>query len=77
MRHVVEIARPLLTKRRGRPSGTDYRSVDKPLHDAMRLLLEQCAVPSRTAAARSVVDRAYGKGTCDSKVTRLVRSYPY
>jgi hypothetical protein len=77
MKHDEEITRPAFAKRRGRPRGTDYRSVDKPLHDAMRQMIEECTVPSRTAAARSVVNRAYGKGTWDSKVTRLVRSYPY
>lgn len=64
-------------KRRGRPRGTDYRGVDAPLHGEMRRLLEEHVVPSLTVAARSVVDRAYGSGTPESKITRLVRTYPY
>jgi hypothetical protein len=64
-------------RRRGRPKGTDYRRVDFPLHEEMRRKLEQCEVPSRTAAARSVADKAYGDGTPDSKITRLVRTYPF
>jgi hypothetical protein len=66
-----------VTKRRGRPTGTDYRIVDRPLHEEMRDLLTRRAVPTLTAAARSVADRAYGGGTSKSKTTRLVRSYPY
>ena len=69
--------RAAATKRRGRPVGTDYRIVDGPLHEEMRDLLTRRAVPTLTAAARSVADRAYGGGTSKSKTTRLVRSYPY
>jgi hypothetical protein len=64
-------------RRRGRPRGTDYRRVDRPLHEEMRRMLEQCEVPSKRAAANSVVDKAYGQGTRDSKITRLVRTYPF
>ena len=64
-------------KRRGRPRGTDYRRVDAPRHEEMRRLLEEGAVPSLTAAAGSVVSRAYGSGTSKSKITRLVRTYPF
>jgi hypothetical protein len=67
---------PLL-RRRGRPRGTDYRRVDRPLHEEMRRKLEQCEVPSRRAAAITVADKAYGQGTRDSKITRLVRTYPF
>jgi hypothetical protein len=64
-------------RRTGRPRGTDYRRVDRPLHEEMRRKLEQCEVPSKMAAARTVADKAYGDGTCDSKITRLVRTYPF
>jgi hypothetical protein len=66
-----------LQRRRGRPKGTDYRSVDRPLHELMYRKIEQGEVPSKTAAARSVVDKAYGEGTRGSKITRLVRTYPF
>jgi hypothetical protein len=66
-----------VTKRRGRPRGTDYRGVDAPLHEDMRRLLESRLVPSRTAAAGSVVDRAFGSGSPQSKITRLVKTYPF
>jgi hypothetical protein len=62
---------------RGRPRGTDYRRVDRPLHELMYRKIEQKEMPSRMAAARSVVDKAYGEGTRDSKITRLVRTYPF
>ena len=62
---------------RGRPKGTDYRRVDRPLHEEMRRKLERCEVPSKRAAAMCVADRAYGSGSSDSKITRLVRTYPY
>jgi hypothetical protein len=64
-------------RRSGRPRGTDYRRVDRLLHEEMRRKLERCEVPSRRAAAISVADRAYGQGTRDSKITRLVRTYPF
>jgi hypothetical protein len=64
-------------RRRGRPKGTDYRRVDRPLHEEMRGMIERCEVPSKRAAASSVVDKAYGQGTRDSKITRLVRTYPF
>lgn len=63
-------------RRRGRPKGTDFRRLDFPLHEEMRRKLELCEVPSKMAAAKTVVDKAYGDGTRDSKVTRLVRTYP-
>jgi hypothetical protein len=53
--------------RRGRPRGTNYRRIDRPLHEEMRRKLEQCEVPSKMAAARTVADKAYGDGTRDSK----------
>jgi hypothetical protein len=65
-------------RRPGRPKGTNYRQVDAPLHELMRQLLTHGKVASLTAAAREVVDRAYGKSTTEeSKITRLVRTYPY
>jgi hypothetical protein len=64
-------------RRRGRPKGTDYRRVDRPLHELMYRKIEQGEVPSRTAAARTVADKAYGDGTRDPKITRLVRTYPF
>ena len=64
-------------RRRGRPKGTDYRRVDRPFHEEMRRKLDQCEVPTKTAAARTVADKAYGDGTRDSKITRLVRTYPF
>jgi hypothetical protein len=64
-------------RRRGRPRGTDYRGVDVHLHDMMRLRIADGRAPSITAAARQVVHLAYGGGTDDAKVQRLVRTYPY
>ena len=71
--------RQVIGKRRGRPKGTDYRGVDAPLHEEMRRLIKEREVPSLTAAARSVVGRAYGGANTqlESKITRLVRSYPF
>jgi hypothetical protein len=45
----------------------------------MRQLLEGGTVPSRLAAAWRVVDRAYDMGNTqpESKVKRLVRTYPF
>lgn len=73
---------PAPTKRPpGRPKGTDYRSVDAPLHERMRQLLEDGVVHSRTAAASRVVGEdgkaAYGHGCPDSKIRRLVRWFRY
>jgi len=41
----------------------------------MRRLIESGEVHSPTAAARSVVDGAYGSGDMHSKIARLVRTY--
>ena len=60
------------TPRRGRPRGTDYRGVDAPLHEEMRRLIEERIVPTLTAAASRVAGRAFGSGTPQSKITRLV-----
>jgi hypothetical protein len=69
---------PALAKRPpGRPKGTDYRSVDAPLHERMRQLLKDGVVHSRTAAAKRVVGMAYGHGCEDSKIRRLVQSFLY
>jgi hypothetical protein len=64
-------------RRRGRPQGTNYRNVDHPLHLQMRELLARHLVPTMTAAARQVASRAYGESTVKSRITRLVRTYPY
>ena len=65
-----------LNRRRGRPKGSTYANVDAGLHAMMRLLIADGRVPSLTEAARKVVHLAYGAGTDDSKVRRLVRTYP-
>jgi hypothetical protein len=59
----------------GRPPGTGYATIDATLHEQMREMLEQGLVNSRTAAAKKLADAAYGAGTWDSKVKRLVRSF--
>ena len=70
---VAQAAEALALAKRppGRPKGTDYRSVDAPLHERMRQLLQDGAVHSRTAAARRVVgedgETAYGHGCPDSE----------
>ena len=64
-------------KRRGRPRGTDYRGVDAPLHEEMRRMIEERIVPTLTAAAGRVAEQAFGSGTPQSKITRLVRTYPH
>lgn len=77
MTNVPTLEQPRIRRRRGRPKGTGYTGVDAPLHEVMRLHLERHSFPSRTAAAKSVAHRAYGGGSLASKVTRLVRTYPY
>lgn len=66
-----------IRRRPGRPKGTNYRCVDAYLHDMMRLLIADGRAPSITESARQVVHLAYGGGTEDAKVQRLVRTYPY
>ena len=66
-----------ISKRPGRPKGTNYLGVDAPLHEEMRRLWEERAVPSLTAAARLVVARAYGSGTPEAKIRRLEKTYPF
>jgi hypothetical protein len=61
----------------GRPRGTGYGKQDAPLHDQMRQMLECGQVNSRTAAAKQLAGQAYGSGCQDSKVRRLVKSFPY
>ena len=68
---------PQAAKRRGRPRGTGYLRVDAARHAEMRRMIEECIVPTITAAAKAVVDQAFGGGTRQSKITRLVRTYPY
>jgi hypothetical protein len=73
--HIQASERP--RRRKGRPRGTNYRNVDHLLHLQMRDLLARRVVPTMTAAARQVASRAYGRSTEKSRVTRLVRTYPY
>jgi hypothetical protein len=63
-------------RRPGRPKGTTYAQVDAHLHDMMRLAIAGGRAPTITAAAKQLVHLAYGAGTGDSKVRRLVRTYP-
>ena len=68
------VPKPRARSAGGCPSGR----VDAPRHEEMRELLETGTVPSISAAAWLVVDKAYGPGSEPaSKVRRLVRSYPY
>jgi hypothetical protein len=61
----------------GRPKGTGYARQDAPLHEQMRYMLECGQANSPTAAAKKVAALAYGNGSWESKVRRLVRSFPY
>jgi hypothetical protein len=61
----------------GRPKGTGYARVDARVHELMRQRILAGDAPSITKAAQQVVHLAYGWGTLDSKVRRLVKSYPY
>jgi hypothetical protein len=61
----------------GRPKGTGYARQDAPPHEQMREMLECGQVNSRTAAAKQLAGQAYGSGCQDSKVRRLVKSFPY
>ena len=64
-------------RRPGRPKGTTYAAVDAHVHDMMRLLLVGRCAPSLTEAARQLAHLAYGSGTDEAKIRRLVRTYPY
>jgi hypothetical protein len=59
----------------GRPSGTGYGQIDAPLHEQMRQMLQRGLANSRTSAAKKLAGIAYGHGTWESKVKRLVRSF--
>jgi hypothetical protein len=63
---------------RGRPRGTNYRSVDAPLHAKMRQMPANGLAPSRTAAAKQVLDktRAFGSGTFEVKSCALGAHIP-
>jgi hypothetical protein len=61
----------------GRPKGTTYAQIDAHVHNMMRLAIAGGRAPSITEAARQLVHLAHGGGTDDSKVKRLVRTYPY
>ena len=63
------------TPRRGRKPGSGYQWVDAPLLDEMHRLLVERIEPTPEAAARRVVDRAYGGGSLELKVDRLARGY--
>jgi|SoiMethySBSTD1v2_1073268.scaffolds.fasta_scaffold06533_5 hypothetical protein len=72
---IQEIQTP---RRRGRPVGSGYQRVDKPLWQEMHRLLEECREPTPEAAARAVADRAYplhGGGSKASRITRLAKGY--
>ena len=77
--HVIESGAGAIkpARCRGRPRGTNYRGVDARLHEKMRHLIEDGLAPSRTAAAKQVLeqDQAFGSGTLESKVARLVRTF--
>lgn len=72
-----QLATTLRDRRRGRPRGTSYAVVDRPQHVRMWRLLHEAEVPTLTAAARAVVDDTFGQGTPESKIKRLVRTYPF
>jgi hypothetical protein len=40
-------------------------------------MIEERIVPTLTAAAGRIAKRAFGSGTPQSKITRLVRTYPH
>ncbi len=62
----------------GRPKGTNYRTVDWPLHEEMRQLVERGAVPSITAAAMELAWRAYPPtSTRKARAKRLAATYPW
>lgn len=64
-------------RRRGRPKGATYADVDAYIHDMMRLAIAGGRAPSITEAARQLVHLAFGGATDESKIRRLVRTYPY
>jgi hypothetical protein len=51
--------------------------VDAYIHDMMRLAIAGGRAPSITEAARQLVHLAFGGATDESKIRRLVRTYPY
>ena len=67
----------MVRRRHGRPRGTGYRGIDAQIHALMRQRLQDGLDPSLTKAAEAVVHLAYGFGTRESKITRLVRTYPW
>jgi hypothetical protein len=70
------MAEAAAARRRGRPRGTGYGHLDAPLHERMREMLQQGQASCRTAAAKQLAQLAYGYGCWESKVRRLVRSFP-
>jgi hypothetical protein len=56
-------------------SRVDYREADEPVVAEMRAMIADGRAQSPTDAARAVVQKAAGKATDASKVTRLVRHY--
>lgn len=62
--------------RPGRPKGSGSMAAkDAPLVKKMRRLLKNGKALSITSAAESVVDRAAGSGTRESKISRLVKRF--
>ena len=76
----AEPAAPAVPTKRapGRPKGTTYRTIDQPLHEEMRLLVERGAVPSITAAAAVLAWRAFPPtSTRKARAKRLAATYPW
>jgi hypothetical protein len=64
-------------RRPGRPKGTGYTAMDANLHAMMRLAIAGGKARSIAEAARQVIHLAFGAGTLESKLKRIVRAYPY
>lgn len=62
-------------KRKRNVPRTDHRDADALLVATMEAMIVNGSARDATDAARAVVDAAPGRGTLDSKVSRLVRHY--
>jgi hypothetical protein len=75
------IANPIPVPRPGRPPGTGFDAMDKPLIAQMKAKIDGCAAKSPTDAAWQVIGRdgslAAGFGTPEAKVDRLVKRYKF